>query len=85
MSLETNEGRLDKIQENIIEIAWVYQDMRAKGSIPDDIDSLAAKECIIQIARDFEKDYAGVDWDESALDYYEEIDRFSRDFLINIL
>lgn len=63
------------IEENIVEIAWTYYDEQ-----PDDeIDSMYVKECIVSWAHEFEDKYKDVDWNESEMDYYTTIEKFTED------
>ena len=74
--------------ENIIMATWSFDDLMREGKIPsweslsETGGSSAAKDAIIQIAEDFEEKYKNLDWNESELDYNEEIENFSRQKLL---
>lgn len=68
---------VDHMSENIIEISWIYQNLKNKNALPDCEDSLEAKAAIIHLAKMFEEEYAGIDWNEVTDDYYEEIEKFA--------
>ena len=83
--------RLDLgIYENIIEVSWMFKDLIAAGKIKswDDLmDELptgsdAIKETIMQIAEDFEKEYNIDDWNETDMQYLEEIIKYSEKRLV---
>lgn len=69
--------------ENVIEVAWVYQFLFAKGVLMDDIDSIDVKLKISYIAQEFEKEWNEYTEEEaSELDYYEEIERYAKIHLL---
>ena len=70
-------------EENLIEIAWIHQQLCSSNSYRNtDFDSRDAKEEIIALADLFEQEYEGVDWDSGQVDYFEEIDQFATDMLM---
>jgi len=74
-------GVLGYLEENIIEITLVYAGLLEKGEIAVN-DSLDAKWEICRLANQFDEFYKNVDWNESDLDYYEEVERFAKEKLL---
>lgn len=80
----------ETLMENIIEITWMFDSLMKSGEIkPWDMlteeyygsDGIKAE--FYQIARDFEKKYPyDTTWEDTELDYIEEIEKFSREKLI---
>lgn len=71
--------------ETIIEVTWKYDQLQAAGKIISMDQALTgsdgAKDTIIQIAEDFEKQYQ-IEWDSSDLDYILEIEKYAEQSLI---
>ena len=79
------EKDLKKIMENVIEITWISNQLSNSGkikSLPEIGDSRTVRDEIEIIAENFEKEYAGVDWDSGELDYVEEMEHFAKQRLI---
>lgn len=69
--------------DNAIEITWLYDELAKEGkivSVKDVGNSGFVKETIIVIAKDFEKQYADVDWCER--DYLNCLRNFAEPRLI---
>lgn len=72
---------MTKIEENIIEIAWIDQALRDRNFYSDDVDTLDNKALIIKLAKQFEKDHKNMDWNKKG-DYYEAIYEFATEKLL---
>ena len=80
----------EALMENIVEITWMFDSLMKSGEIkPWDMltegycgsDGIKAE--FYQIARDFEKKYPyDTTWEDTELDYIEEIEKFAREKLI---
>lgn len=66
---------MTKIEENIVELAWIDASLIHRNMYDDDTCSWEVKEAIIDLAYQFEKENKDVDWDMKG-DYYEAIDEF---------
>lgn len=71
---------MTRIEENIIEITMIVAPKWETFSHMD-YDFMNMKLNIIKWANEFEDKYEGVDWNESDLDYYEEIEKFTNEKL----
>lgn len=72
--------------ENVIEIAWIHQALLDRGVYGNaEFDSRDVRDEIVEIAKDFEEEYKGINFDESELDYYEEIDDFATERLMKFI
>lgn len=71
---------MTKIEENIIEIAWIDHKLYEEDVYDDDVNTDFRKNEIIYLAEKFENENA-IDWDESDRDYYEEIEAFATKYL----
>ena len=71
-------------EENIIEIAWEHAWLLRSNAYPNpDIDSMEAKQVILQLADDFEKEHAGRRWTgDINNDYYEIISNWATKHLL---
>lgn len=71
-------------EENIINIAMRAGEFLEAGEIArDDVSGhVGLCEAIVQMAEDFEKKFEGVDWNAGPFDYWEEIDLFAEEQLI---
>lgn len=67
---------INPLIENIIEIAWCDADLVHRNMYEDDADSWEQKMAVIDLARQFEKENAGRDWDMKG-DYYDAIYEFA--------
>lgn len=80
----------EALMENIVEITWLFDTLMKSGEIkPWDMlidewcGSDGIKEEFYQIAREFEKKYPfDTAWEDTELDYIEEIEKFAREKLI---
>lgn len=68
---------MDKVTENIIEIAWIDNYLQAEGKYNEDIDSMEEKLAIIELAERFEKENADIEWGGPDNNYYDEIWKFA--------
>ena len=69
--------------ENLIEISWIHQQMCDSNIyLNTDFDSRDAKEEIIRLADLFEQEFKGTEWDVDDNDYYETIDNWSTEKLL---
>lgn len=69
----------DYVRENIIEITMVYAELLKDGKIYTE-DSMEGKLTICDLAEEFEKVHINTDW--GAMDYFEEIEKFSKEKLM---
>ena len=82
------DATLNKItlyMDNAIEITWIYDELASERKIAHFGNSSTrdyVKETIIDIATDFEKEYADSDWNE--LDYLDCLRKFAEPRLINV-
>lgn len=77
------------LMENVIEIAWMFDQLmeceiiKSWDELNDECyDSLEVKTEIVRIAKDFEKQYKNIDWNDTDLDYFIELEKFARTELI---
>lgn len=82
-------GTLTFLMESVIEITWIFDQLMECGTIKswDELgdecyDSLEVKTEIVRIAKDFEKQYKNIDWNDTDLDYVIEMEKFARTELI---
>lgn len=68
------------LMENVIEITWIFdwlmecEIIKSWDELYDEYyDSLVIKTEIVRIAKDFEKQYKNIDWDDTGLDYVIEV------------
>ena len=81
----------EALLENVIEITWVFDELIHTGLIRswddmiDEFGSSGFKNEIKEIAREFEKKYPfEAAWEDTDLDYIEEIEKFAREKLEEI-
>ena len=82
----------EALLEDVIEITWMFDDLVDSGKIKswDEIleqedGSAGIKNTIKCIAQEFEKKYPfDTTWEDTELDYIEEIEKFSKEKLIQI-
>ena len=67
--------------ETLIEVAWESQYLRDEGMINLDLDSWDEKVSVWEIAQEFQKRYAGYDWDDKG-EYYFSARKFAEHELI---
>lgn len=76
----------EALLENVIEITWVYDNLfksdKLSGWVVHMIGSSGIKSEIIKIAKDFEKKFSNIDWEDTDLDYIVEIEKFAKKKLI---
>ena len=70
-------AQFNKFLENVIEIAWVDDHLQRTEKYREDVDSTNEKIAIVELAEQFEKENADVEWGEDDRYYYEEIERFA--------
>lgn len=81
---------IEALLEDVIEITWMFDSLMESGKIQkwdDIIDGLGSsciKNEIKQIAKDFEKKFSNIDWNDTKLDYIIEIEKFAEEKLIEI-
>lgn len=78
---------IDNMIENIIEITWIFNQLSNNGEIrtlPEIADSRSVRDCIELIAEKFDRKHAATDWESGEFDYYEEIESFATQELINL-
>lgn len=81
----------EALLEDVIEITWVFDELIHTGLIRswddmiDEFGSSGFKNEIKEIAREFEKKYPfETAWEDTDLDYIEEIEKFAREKLEEI-
>lgn len=80
----------EALLEDVIEITWMFDGLMESGKIQkwddiiDDFGSSGIKNEIKQIAKDFEKKFSNIDWNDTKLDYIIEIEKFAEEKLIEI-
>ena len=81
----------EALLEDVIEITWVFDELIHTGLIRswddmiDEFGSSGFKNEIKEIAREFEKKYPfETAWEDTDLDYIEEIEKFARENLEEI-
>lgn len=81
----------EALLEDVIEITWMFDDLMHTGLIRswddmiDEFGSSGFKNEIKEIAREFEKKYPfETAWEDTDLDYIEEIEKFAKEKLIEI-
>ena len=81
----------EALLEDVIEITWVFDELIHTGLIRswddmiDEFGSSGFKNEIKEIAREFEKKYPfEAAWEDTDLDYIEEIEKFAREKLEEI-
>lgn len=81
----------EALLEDVIEITWVFDELIHTGLIRswddmiDEFGSSGFKNEIKEIARKFEKKYPfETAWEDTKLDYIEEIEKFAKEKLIEI-
>lgn len=72
---------MTRIEENIIEIAWIDERLSLTGMYKEDTDSMDEKLAVIDLAYQFEREHENVEWGMK-LDYYEEIEKFATEKLL---
>ena len=73
--------KINNYEENLIEIAWVDQELTDKGKYKDDTDSIDEKIAIIELAKQFEEENRNINWDDRG-DYYTTIREFAEKELL---
>lgn len=81
----------EALLEDVIEITWVFDELihtgliRSWNDMIDEFGSSGFKNEIKEIAREFEKKYPfETAWEDTKLDYIEEIEKFAREKLEEI-
>ena len=81
----------EALLEDAIEITWMFDGLIESGEIKswndmiDEFGSSGFKNEIKEIAREFEKKYPfETAWEDTKLDYIEEIEKFAKEKLIEI-
>lgn len=81
----------EALLEDVIEITWVFDELihtgliRSWNDMIDEFGSSGFKNEIKEIAREFEKKYPfETAWEDTKLDYIEEIEKFAKEKLIEI-
>ena len=81
----------EALLEDVIEITWVFDELihtgliRSWNDMIDEFGSSGFKNEIKEIAREFEKKYPfETAWEDTDLDYIEEIEKFAREKLEEI-
>lgn len=81
----------EALLEDVIEITWVFDELIHTGLIRswddmiDEFGSSGFKNEIKEIAREFEKKYPfETAWEDTDLDYIEEIEKFAKEKLVEI-
>lgn len=80
----------EALLESVVEVTWMFDGLMESGDIQkwDDIidtfGSSGIKNEIIQIAKDFEKKFSNIDWNDTELDYIVEIEKFAKEKLIEV-
>lgn len=75
---------IDMLLENAIEITRSYYYFMEEGLLPHitEIDSREFSAHVTLLSKEFEENYKDVNFNESELDYYEEIELFTKDKMI---
>lgn len=81
----------EALLEDVIEITWVFDELIHTGLIRswddmiDEFSSSGFKNYIKEIAREFENKYPfETTWEDTELDYIEEIEKFAKEKLVKI-
>lgn len=81
----------EALLEDVIEITWVFDELihtgliRSWNDMIDEFGSSGFKNEIKEIAMEFEKKYPfETAWEDTKLDYIEEIEKFAKEKLIEI-
>lgn len=85
------ENMTKALLEDVIEITWVFDELIQTGEIRswddmiDEFGSSGFKNHIEEIAHEFEKKYPfETTWEDTDLDYIEEIEKFAKEKLVEI-
>ena len=85
------ENMTKALLEDVIEITWMFDELIQTGEIRswndmiDEFGSSGFKNYIEEIAKDFEKKYPfETTWEDTNLNYIEEIEKFAKKKLIKI-
>lgn len=71
--LNIQKTELNRATENLIEIAWRYESLKAEYDFLTNTDSMSWKQLFITWANEFEELYGSKNWNEIDEDYYETI------------
>ena len=84
-------NKTEVLLEDVIEITWVFDGLIKSNEIKSWDEILenfcgldGIKQEIRKIAEDFEKKYPQTTWEDTALDYIEEIEKFAKEKLVEI-
>lgn len=77
--LNIQKTEFNRATENLIEIAWRYESLKAEYDFLTNTDSMSWKQLFITWANEFEELYGSKNWNEIDEDYYETIERFAEE------
>ena len=77
--LNIQKAEFNRATENLIEIAWKYESLKAEYDFLTNTDSMSWKQLFITWANEFEELYGSKNWNEIDEDYYETIERFAEE------
>ena len=77
--LNIQKAQFNRATENLIEIAWKYESLKAEYDFLTNTDSMSWKQLFITWANEFEELYGSKNWNEIDEDYYETIERFAEE------